>query len=57
MTIALKGNAQGGVLIASGSSVANVTQAAGIPFMKNILINGEVTRINQRGVANWAAEL
>ena len=27
----------------------------GIPFMKNVLINGEVTRINQRGVANWAA--
>ncbi len=29
--------------------------SAGTPFMTNKLINGEVTRINQRGWANWAA--
>src|SRR5574343_847867 len=55
MTIAIKGNSQGGVVEAGGVPSANVTQATGIPFMKNKLINGEVTRINQRNVANWAA--
>ena len=55
MTIALKGNAQGGVVEANGVPAANITSPTGIPFMKNKLINGEVTRINQRNVANWAA--
>lgn len=55
MTIALAGNAAGGVLLAGGAPAVNVSTASGLPFMKNKLINGEVTRINQRGVANWAA--
>lgn len=55
MTIAIKGNAQGGVIEANGVAAANVSSASGMPFMKNKLINGEVTRINQRGAANWAA--
>lgn len=55
MTISLKGNAQGGVVEANGAPAANVSSASGLPFMKNKLINGEVTRINQRNVANWAA--
>ena len=54
MTIALKGNSSGGVIEAGGVPAANIS-ANGFPFMKNKLINGEVTRINQRGVANWAA--
>jgi len=54
MTIAIKGNSQGGVIEAGGVPAANIS-ANGFPFMKNKLINGEVTRINQRGVANWAA--
>lgn len=54
MTIAIKGNTQGGVIEAGGVPAANIS-ANGLPFMKNKLINGEVTRINQRGVANWAA--
>lgn len=55
MTIAIKGNSQGGVVEANGVAAANVSSASGMPFMKNKLINGEVTRINHRGVANWAA--
>lgn len=55
MTIALAGNAAGGVLLAGGNPAVNVSTASGLPFMRNKLINGEVTRINQRGVANWAA--
>ncbi len=55
MTISLKGNAQGGVVDTNGVPAANITSGTGIPFMKNKLINGEVTRINQRGVANWSA--
>lgn len=55
MTTTIKGNAQGGVVEANGIAAANITSGTGIPFMKNKLINGEVTRINQRGVANWAA--
>lgn len=43
------------VIQVGSTPVANITTAAGIPFMKNKLINGEVTRINQRGVVNWAA--
>ena len=43
------------VIQVGSTPVANITTAAGIPFMKNKLINGEVWRINQRGVANWAA--
>lgn len=56
MTTTIKGNAQGGVVEANGIAAANITSGTGIPFMKNKLINGEVTRINQRGVANWAAD-
>lgn len=43
------------VIQVGSTPVANITTAAGIPFMKNKLINGEVTRINQRSVANWAS--
>jgi hypothetical protein len=54
MTIALQGNAQGGIIQANGVPAANVSSASGLPFCKNKLFNGEVTRINQRGFdGNW----
>lgn len=57
MTIAIKGNSQGGVIEANGVAAANVTSFTGLPFCKNKLINGEVTRINQRGFdGNWATK-
>lgn len=43
------------VIKVGSTSVVSMSSANGLPFMKNKLINGEVTRINQRGVANWAA--
>jgi len=48
-------NSTSSVIKIASAPVVNITSTAGIPFMKNKLINGEVTRINQRGVANWAA--
>lgn len=57
MTIAIKGNAQGGVIEANGVTAANVTSFSGLPFCKNKLFNGEVTRINQRNFdGNWATK-
>lgn len=55
MTIALKANAAGtqGEILLNGNTVEVLT-ASGIPFCKNKLFNGEVTRINQRGFdGNW----
>jgi hypothetical protein len=57
MTIALQGNAQGGIIQADGVAAANVSSASGLPFCKNKLFNGEVTRINQRAFdGNWATK-
>lgn len=54
MTISLRSNASDGAITLNSFDKISIT-ANGLPFMRNILINGEVTRINQRGVANWAA--
>jgi len=59
MTTTIRSDASGnfGALQVNGADVLrfgadNSGQLAGF---RNIFINGEVTRINQRGVANWAA--
>lgn len=57
MTISLQANDAGnaGQINIGATPVANLTQVAGIPFCKNKLFNGEVTRINQRAFnGNWA---
>lgn len=54
MTIKLTGNTLGGIIEANGVPAANVTSFTGLPFCKNKLFNGEVTRINQRQFdGNW----
>lgn len=57
MTIKLTGNTLGGTIEANGTPAANITSASGLPFCKNKLFNGEVTRINQRAFdGNWATK-
>lgn len=56
MTISLQANAAGnaGQINIGATPVVNLPVASGIPFCKNKLFNGEVTRINQRGFdGNW----
>lgn len=56
MTVKISANANGteGSLDIGATPVSSFTQAGGVPFMKNILINGNM-RINQRGVTIAAA--
>jgi hypothetical protein len=56
MTISLKANAAGnaGQILIGATPVVSLPVASGIPFMKNILINGNLA-INQRGVTIAAA--
>lgn len=56
MTISIQANAAGnaGQINIGATPVVSLPVASGIPFCKNKLFNGEVTRINQRGFdGNW----
>jgi len=56
MTVKISANANGveGSFDVGGVPAATITLAGGIPFMKNVLINGNLA-INQRGVTIGAA--
>lgn len=59
MTVSLKANAAGtqGEILVGATPVAQFPVASGLPFCKNKLFNGEVTRINQRQFdGNWATK-
>jgi len=59
MTTTIRSDASGtyGALQVNGADVLRfgVDNSGALAGFRNILINGEVTRINQRAVANWAA--
>lgn len=54
MAVTLRAQGTQGILAVDGVDVVSLPKTGPAPF-RNILINGEVTRINQRGVANWGA--
>lgn len=54
MTTKISASANQATISVGTQPVANLTAGSGIAFCKNKLLNGEVTRINQRGFnGNW----